>query len=83
MRNKQDTNPKSESFVLLQIMAGRVSKNPRASPLNWSVRLRLVDLSAMPESNVARVQMINGFKAIIAISMNPPFTPLLETKVTP
>ena len=51
-RIKLDTNPKSEPFVLPQIMAGRKRKNSRASPLTWSVRSRLIDLSTTPYSNV-------------------------------
>ena len=51
-RIKQDANPKSEPFVLPQIMAGRKRKNSRASPLTWSVRSRLIDLSTTPNSKV-------------------------------
>ena len=51
-RIKQDTNPKSEPFVLPQIMAGRKRKNSRASPLTWSVWSRSIDLSTTPNNVV-------------------------------
>ena len=51
-RTKQDTNRKSEPFLLPQIMAGRKRKNSRASPLTWSVWSRLIDLWTTPNSEV-------------------------------